>query len=297
MNRLGVALAPILMVATSLVSPMASAGPRGLVATDYLSPSARTHLPATKPKPKPKPKIVVRKSRKGMKLRGNTKAMQRYLRSIQPRNGKTTKPERKVAKPFRPTTKPVVQQLDLHCSVGSGEFQAVDPNCFVTEEVNKPTRPPRQVRPSVRLITEVVVRQAVKNVEFPALTVQTQPRGRTLVNAKTIVYTKPFPVDDVVEILTWPVEVRATPVRYVWTFGDGTTLATQTEGSPYPALEIFHQYKKRGQVAVTVTVLYKARYKAPGLGWQAVNGTVAIPGPPTALTVAEAVPVLVAPER
>jgi hypothetical protein len=184
------------------------------------------------------------------------------------------------------------------CTLGTGDSAFVDTRCLVGDP--PPIDPRifgRPVRPSVRLITEVVVRQAVKNVEFPALTVQTQPRGRTLVNAKTIVYTKPFPVDDVVEILTWPVEVRATPVRYVWTFGDGTTLATQTEGSPYPALEIFHQYKKRGQVAVTVTVLYKARYKAPGLGWQAVNGTVAIPGPPTALTVAEAVPVLVAPER
>jgi hypothetical protein len=53
----------------------------------------------------------------------------------------------------------------------------------------------------------------------------------------------------------------------------------------------------RGKVAVSVTVHYTARYQLPGQGWITLAGTVDITGPATALTVAEARPVLVEPER
>jgi hypothetical protein len=141
------------------------------------------------------------------------------------------------------------------------------------------------------------VRRELKNVNFPALSVQVQPQGRTLVNLKTIVYTKPIPVDQIVPILSWPVGVRATASSYTWTFGDGTTANSTSEGTPYPAFDVFHQYKKRGKVAVSVTVHYTARYQLPGQGWTTLAGTVDIVGPATALTVAEARPVLVDPER
>lgn len=179
--------------------------------------------------------------------------------------------------------------------VGLSEEQLINRGCIDAPET--PPVPGRPARPRIELITTDVVRAELKNVDFPALTVQVQPKDRTLVNLKTIVYAKPIPVDQIVAILTWPVGIRATASSYTWNFGDGTKTTTASEGSPYPAFDVFHQYKKRGRVAINVVVHYVARYQVPGQGWTTLPGTVDISGPATALTVAEARPVLVDPER
>ncbi|GAA1557689.1 hypothetical protein GCM10009789_08860 [Kribbella sancticallisti] len=180
---------------------------------------------------------------------------------------------------------------------GATDAMLVERGCIDPPPPVTPQEPGEPARPRVEQITTEVVRTELKNVEFPALVVQVQPRTRTLVNLETIVYTKPVPVDRVVPVLTWPVGVRATASSYTWSFGDGSTKTTTSPGRPYPALDVVHRYKKRGAVAVSVVVHYTARYRLPGRGWTTLPRTVDIPGPATALTVAEARPVLVAPER
>lgn len=182
---------------------------------------------------------------------------------------------------------------------GGSEAELVARGCIEPPPVTpqQPVRPGQPARPQVEQITTEVVRSELKFVDFPALTVQIQPKTRTLVNLKTIVYTKPVPVDQIVPILTWPVGVRASVAKYTWSFGDGTTETTSSPGAPYPALDVFHQYKKRGSVAVSVTAHYTARYRVPGGSWQTLPGTVDIQGPATPLIVAEARPVLVDPGR
>jgi hypothetical protein len=137
-----------------------------------------------------------------------------------------------------------------------------------------------------------------RNVAFPGLGVKVQPTGRTLVNLETIVYTDQSRVSTArVTLLGFPVEVEATPMSYVWRFGDGATLTTTTPGKPYPAKEITHKYLKKGSVGLTLTTNYAARFRVAGGAWQYVDGTVPITGPATPLLVREAVPVLVDPER
>jgi PKD repeat protein len=138
-----------------------------------------------------------------------------------------------------------------------------------------------------------------KEVLFPKLGVKVQPAGRTLVNLDTIVYTDESRVSTkTVTLLGFPVVVEATPMSYSWDFGDGgPVLITSTPGKPYPAKEITHKYMKRGSTKVTLTTNYAARFNVADTGWQYVDGTVPIAGPPTALLVREAVPVLVDPPR
>jgi PKD repeat protein len=100
-----------------------------------------------------------------------------------------------------------------------------------------------------------------------------------------------------VTLLGFPVVVEATPMSYTWNFGDGKTLTTTTPGKAYPAKEITHKYLKRGNVSVTLTTNYAARYNVADTGWQYVDGAVPITGPATALIIREAVPVLVDPQR
>jgi hypothetical protein len=221
--------------------------------------------------------------------------------------GSTIMDEPDRSKPHRPAKPPhstkkapaVVNALPYErgscANVGFTDQTLINRGCI--DAPKTPPAPNRPARPRVEQITTEVVRRELKNVNFPALSVQVQPQGRTLVNLKTIVYTKPIPVDQIVPILSWPVGVRATASSYTWIFGDGTTATSTSEGTPYPAFDVFHQYKKRGKVAITVTVHYTARYQLPGQGWTTLAGTVDITGAATALTVAEARPALIDPER
>jgi hypothetical protein len=138
-----------------------------------------------------------------------------------------------------------------------------------------------------------MVLSELRRVGLPALAVSVQPAGKTLVNLDTIFYTQPRPVDVDLTILGQAVEVEATPTTYLWSFGDGTSLSTQSPGAAYPSKDVVHRYSDAGvTVRPAVSVVYGARFRVGGGAWQAVNGTVTIPGPAQGLRVAEAKPVL-----
>ncbi|MFG1814314.1 PKD domain-containing protein [Kribbella sp. NPDC049174] len=169
----------------------------------------------------------------------------------------------------------------------------------VVPETLRPTRrtlPPEVVQPRPQDVTWEQILAQWRVVLFPQLVVHVQPTGRTLVNYDTIVYTDDNGVTvRTVTLLGFPVVVRATPVRYTWNFGDGTTVTTESPGSPFPAKEITHKYLKRGSVSLTVTAHYAASFDVAGTGPQYVDGTIPVTGPATPLQVREAVPVLVEP--
>ncbi|WP_427885864.1 PKD domain-containing protein [Kribbella sp. GL6] len=158
---------------------------------------------------------------------------------------------------------------------------------------------PTVVIPRPEDITWEEVRSETKNVVFPGLSVKVQPKGKTLVNMATIVYTDDSKVSTTtVTLLGFPVVVEATPVSYTWDFGDGSpAVTTSTPGRPYPSADITHKYRKRQGVGITVTTNYAARFNVADTGWQYIEGTVPITGPTTLLQVREAVPVLVDPGR
>jgi hypothetical protein len=164
-----------------------------------------------------------------------------------------------------------------------GRFDQVAQRC----ESNRPTA---YVPPTV---TPGMVLSELRRVGLPALEIEIQPEAKTLVNFDTIFHTDPQPVDVNLTILGQGVQVRATPERYVWRFGDGSTLTTQTPGAAYPSKEIVHRYLDADvTVQPSVSVVYGAEFRVGGGGWQDVGGTVTIPGPPEGLRVVEAVGVL-----
>jgi hypothetical protein len=105
-----------------------------------------------------------------------------------------------------------------------------------------------------------------------------QPRiepgnGYTLVNIATNVYAEAQPVTLGTQLLGFPVQVRATPTRYSWDFGDGATLGPTTEpGAPYPALTVTHEYTEAGRFPITLTTYYRGEYSVAGGPWLPING-------------------------
>ncbi|WP_329484027.1 PKD domain-containing protein [Kribbella sp. NBC_01484] len=165
------------------------------------------------------------------------------------------------------------------------------------ETTATPRKLPVVVRARPQDVTWGQVLAESKVVLFPELAVKVQPRGRTLVNLDTIVYTDESKVSTTtITLLGFPVAVEATPISYTWNFGDGTpALTTSTPGKPYPSKEITHKYMQRRAVSLTLTTNYAARFNVADTGWQYVDGTVPVTGPATPLQVREAVPVLVDP--
>jgi hypothetical protein len=142
-------------------------------------------------------------------------------------------------------------------------------------------------------VTPALVLQALRQIGLPSVEARTQPEGKTLVNFDTIFYTEPPTFTRTITLLGQRVDVRATPARYTWDHGDGTTAATTTPGRPYPAKDVTHQYARAHQtVQASVDVTYSARFRVNGGAWQDIPDTVTIAGPPTPLRITEATPVL-----
>lgn len=146
---------------------------------------------------------------------------------------------------------------------------------------------------AVPQVTPAMVATAFQRLPMPAFKSQVQPAAKTLVNFDTIFFTSARPFNRDVTILGQNVNLRITPSRFTWHYGDGTSASTTSPGAKYPRKDVVHRYQ---QAHVTVnhhlTINWSARWRLNGGAWQDVNGTATSTGPNTALRIAEAVPVL-----
>ncbi|MGH3367452.1 MAG: hypothetical protein ACRDOY_09630 [Nocardioidaceae bacterium] len=112
-------------------------------------------------------------------------------------------------------------------------------------------------------------------------------------NFDTNFYAEPEAFERQISLLGQDVDVRATPTRFSWRFGDGALGQTTHAGAPYPDLEVTHKYED-ADVTVTpsVDVTYSAEFRVGGGAWQEIPETVTISGTPVQLRVVEATPVL-----
>ena len=142
-------------------------------------------------------------------------------------------------------------------------------------------------------VTQGAVLTALRRIGLPSLQARTQPETKTLVNFATIFYAHPRSFTRTMTLLGQRVQIHATPSTFTWHYGDGTSSATSTPGSPYPAMDITHKYMNAHvTVQTSVDVTYSARFRVGNGGWQGIPGTVTITGPPSALRVSEATAVL-----
>lgn len=142
-------------------------------------------------------------------------------------------------------------------------------------------------------VTWQVVLREVESIGLPSLEVQVEPADKTLVNFATNFYATPEAFERQVSLLGRSVDVRADPVGFAWTFGDGESTTTQGPGGAYPDLQVTHEYADADvTVHPSVDVTYEAQFRVDGGTWQTIPETVTIAGTPVALRVVEATPVL-----
>ena len=114
------------------------------------------------------------------------------------------------------------------------------------------------------------------------------PNLRTLINVPTNVYVLADVEIIDTTLLGFPVQVRATPERFRWNFGDRHSLSTEDAGAPYPDLRTTHIYLDPGKRDVVLTTVYSGEYSVDGGTWLPIDGTAEVGSPPTTLTVLSA---------
>lgn len=126
----------------------------------------------------------------------------------------------------------------------------------------------------------------VRRLGLPAATSWIQPAsGQVLLNLPVDVYATAAPVVRTTTLLGYDVTVRATPIAYRWSFGDGTTLGpTPDPGAAYPDLRHTHTYTRPGRYTLTLTTTYTATYTVAGQPARPVTGTAQVTSPARVLT-------------
>jgi hypothetical protein len=145
--------------------------------------------------------------------------------------------------------------------------------CGTSQAPVEPTAP----EPAVPTLTF----DDLSHVEPQSPSLTTQPAGWSVINLPTnfIAAIAEHVVSTVV--LSRDVEVRFTPIRYDWSFGDGETNATSSPGATWEQLgasefsptPTSHRYRALQAVSPTVTVTYSVAYRWFGQDWISVDGT------------------------
>lgn len=131
-------------------------------------------------------------------------------------------------------------------------------------------------------------------------TTATEPADAGVSGLPTNFLTPTTPTTRTGSLFDTPVSVRFTPVRYDFTFGDGSTLTSTAPGLPWSALhqEPFtptptsHTYAERGTYITATTTTYTAELDS-GDGWIPLSGELPIPGPTRTIRIYKATTALV----
>ena len=99
--------------------------------------------------------------------------------------------------------------------------------------------------------------------------------GWGLINLETIAYTNAEVQSFSTTVLGIPLTVRATPVRYTWSFDDTSgDLVTTQPGAPWPDSTITHIYRTTGTRTISLTTEWAGEYVISGSStWQPIAGT------------------------
>jgi len=122
-------------------------------------------------------------------------------------------------------------------------------------------------------VADVVRAVRIRRVPVPPLRPTSQPSRRALTGLPVwFAVGQPRSITRHVAVLGWNVTLVAAP-RWLWSFGDGSTLPTQDPGGRYPVGTLRHTYGHRGRVTINVTAAWSAQWRVSDLPFVPVNGS------------------------
>lgn len=134
-----------------------------------------------------------------------------------------------------------------------------------------------------------------------APTAAMEPNGWAVVRVPANFMARSSPEVHTGALLGYEAEVRFTPLRYDWDYGDGIRRTTSTGGQTWQLLGLpefsqtptSHAYTLAGRFAARVKASFTAEYRFAGQEWNAVSGIVTATSDPLEVVVGQAKTVLV----
>lgn len=121
--------------------------------------------------------------------------------------------------------------------------------------------------------------------EFPiaASEIASQPDGFSLRNGHAHMYASSETQDFNITLFDQDVRVRAIPMSYVWSYGDGSSRTLDFPGEPRPNHNFedqtpsSHLYKETGDFTVGMSTRFRGEYSTEGGPWTPIPGVATVP--------------------
>lgn len=138
--------------------------------------------------------------------------------------------------------------------------------------------------------------------ELPILasTIISQPKSFSLRNGHAHMYAESRTQDFSVTIFDQNVRIRAIPVSYEWSYGDGSSQRYAFPGEPMSKRSFdeqtrtSHVYKETGDFGVGLGTRYRGEYSTEGGPWTPIPGVANVPSEPITMSVWRTKKILVA---
>jgi hypothetical protein len=125
--------------------------------------------------------------------------------------------------------------------------------------------------PTPQQLAQIAYDRAVSLAEEPQLRIAPSEVGLTGLRSYFWLPRRPRPISAIADAGSLVVTAQATPSRYLWRFGDGSSKATQGHGRSWRHGNIAHLYKRKGRYDLTVSILWQARWRAGGGPWNSLG--------------------------
>lgn len=145
-----------------------------------------------------------------------------------------------------------------------------------------------------------VTPEQFRRMPISASTIFSQPESFSLRNGHAHMYAESKTQNFNIELFDQAVRVRAIPVTYVWSYGDGTTRSLNFPGAPMAQrgfdepTSTSHVYKDTGDFGVGLTTRFRGEYSTEGGPWTPIPGVANVPSQPITMSVWRTKKILVA---
>ncbi|WP_062460663.1 hypothetical protein [Demequina soli] len=117
------------------------------------------------------------------------------------------------------------------------------------------------------------------HLDAPAVTLQ-PGTGQVIATVPTIAFADAAVRDHAAVLLGAQVEIRATPSRFTWSWGDGDSTTTDDPGAAYPNATITHAYGRAlDSATVILETLWSGQWRVAGGAWADFDTTIATVSP------------------
>ena len=134
-------------------------------------------------------------------------------------------------------------------------------------------KPKLQIAPVHKKVVRKSLNDQIRQL-LPVASIFLQPQSGILIREPVIFWTEsPRIFKKSLLLLDVKIDLDLS-AKYLWSWGDGSTLETDLIGAPFPSFEITHTYLNSGVKSVGLMINWSGRYRLDGGVWLQIPGVI-----------------------